>query len=53
MSGAWLLDHFEKPPNDPASKALKAHVQDFKGVFGEKNEGLFPDFFASDAKSAA
>ncbi len=52
MVGAWLIDRLEKQPNDPACKAFKAQLQDFRGFLGEKNEGLFPDFFEADAASA-
>ena len=46
MMGAWILDCLEKKPDDPLWSTLKANAPDFKRFLGDKNEGLFPDFFS-------
>jgi hypothetical protein len=53
MIGAWVLDCLEQKPEDPLWSTLKANFADFKRFLGEKNEGLFPDFFSQPAVPAA
>ncbi len=53
MMGAWVLDSLEQHPDDPLWSALKGNFKDFKRFLGEKNEGLFDDFFKPARASAA
>lgn len=52
MIGAWVLDCLEQKPEDPLWSTLKANFPDFKRFLGEKNEGLFPDFFSEPPAAA-
>ncbi len=52
MMGAWVLDCIEQRPEDPLWSTLKANLKDFKRFLGDKNEGLFPDFFSPPAAAA-
>lgn len=45
LLGAWVLDAMEKNSNDGPWAAVRAHLQDFKGFVGEKNQGVFPPEF--------
>ena len=45
LLGAWVLDAIEKGKTDGPWAAVRAHLADFRGFAGERNEGVFPPEF--------